>query len=194
MLLKEKLKKYKYDIFIAVVIVALVLLFALLKNQFGFLSDRENFQEYIKSFGALAPVVIILVITLEVIIAPLPGFIPAISSGFIFGPVEGTIYALVGNIIGSTLAFLLARRLGKIIVLRLVSEAKLDKYEEAVRRRKNILFAMYFFPIFPVDILSFAFGMSDIKYKKFITIVSIGFVSHMLILNYFGDYLAKLYF
>jgi len=186
--------KYRYDITIAIIVVLFIVFFVLLKNEFGFLSDREQFQEFMKGFGALAPLVIILVIIVEVIIAPIPGFVPIISAGFIFGTIEGSTYTLIGSIIGSAIVFLLVRKFGRYIILRFISEEKLGKYERAVSRRENILLAFYFLPIFPTDIISIAFGLSGIKFKKFIIFVSLGFAVNVFVLNYFGDYLARLYF
>lgn len=188
------LKKYKYDIAILSVIIILVIIFKMAGSHFDILGDRESFQEFIRSFGPLAPIIIILVIIAEVILAPIPGFIPIISAGFIFGPIEGSIYAFIGNVIGSAIAFFIARKLGKPYVIRIVKEKRVDKYEAAIKRNENLLLAFYFLPLLPIDIISFAFGLSDIRFKKFIIVTSIGFVSHVLILNYFGDYLAKLYF
>ncbi|HDZ85698.1 MAG TPA: DedA family protein [Candidatus Moranbacteria bacterium] len=186
--------KYRYDIALAIIIILFIAFFVLLKNDFGVLSDREQFQEFIKGFGSLAPLVIILIIIIEVIIAPIPGFVPIISAGFIFGTIEGSIYTLIGSIVGSVIVFLLVRKFGRYIVLRFVNEEKLNEYERAVGRRENILLAFYFIPIFPTDIISIAFGLSNIKFKKFIIFVSLGFVVNVFILNYFGDYLARLYF
>ncbi len=186
--------KYRYDIALAIIIILFIAFFVLLKNDFGVLSDREQFQEFIKGFGSLAPLVIILIIIIEVIIAPIPGFVPIISAGFIFGTIKGSIYTLIGSIVGSVIVFLLVRKFGRYIVLRFVNEEKLGKYERAVSRRENILLAFYFIPIFPTDIISIAFGLSNIKFKKFITFVSLGFVVNVFVLNYFGDYLARLYF
>lgn len=166
----------------------------MIKDEFGVLSDRASFQQFIESFGAWAPLAIIAIIIAEAIIAPLPGFVPIVSAGFIFGTIEGSIYALVGNMIGSLMVFLIARKFGRYIALRFIDNERLDKYECAIERRENILLILYFFPIFPTDIISVAFGLSKIKLKKFILVTSIGFIFNVWALNYFGDYLAKLYF
>ena len=188
------LRKYKYDIVILLVIILFVFLFRTTTDYFGVFGDRESFQEFIKGFGALAPLIIILIIVVEVVVAPIPGFIPIISAGFIFGPIEGSIYAFIGNVIGSILAFLIARKLGRPYVARIIKENRIGKYEAAIKRNENILLAFYFFPLFPIDIISFAFGLSNIKFKKFVIVISIGFIVHVWILNSFGDYLARLYF
>lgn len=192
--MKNKIKKYRYDIFIALIIIAFVIFLLVFKSEFGVFSDRENFQNFIRGFGPLAPFVTIAVIIIEVIIAPLPGFVPIISAGFIFGTIEGSIYTFIGDIIGSVIVFFLARKFGRYLFLKFIHEERLDKYEAAIRRRENVLLLLYFLPIFPTDIISVAFGLSNIRFKKFITYVSIGFVFNVLALNYFGDYLARLYF
>ncbi len=188
------LKKYKYDIFIFLFIAALIVLFVAIRDKFGFLSDRESFELYIEGFGVWAPLMIVLVIILEVVIAPLPGFVPAISAGFIFGPVEGAFYTYIGNVIGSLLVFLLARRFGRLLVEKIFEAEKIEKYERLIGKRENILLILYFIPLLPVDILSGAFGLSGISFKKFAIAISIGFVFYVAIFNLFGDYLARLYF
>jgi len=188
------LRKHKYNIIIALFIVVLMVGFIFIKDDFGILSNREKFQNFIASFGVLAPFVVISAIIIEVVIAPLPGLIPAVSAGFIFGPFEGTIYTYIGNIIGSVLVFWISRKLGRIIVLKFVDEKQLDKYEDIITKRENILLALYIFPLIPIDIISGAFGLSAIKFKKFIGVIAIAFIIHVLILNLFGDYLAQLYF
>jgi uncharacterized membrane protein YdjX (TVP38/TMEM64 family) len=179
---------------LALAIVVIAIVFVLLKNEFGLLRDREAFQSFIYDFGILGPLVIILVIIAEVVVAPLPGFVPAISAGFIFGTIEGAVYVYIGNIIGSSLVFLISRKYGRYLLLKFIEEEKLKKYEHLIARHQNVLLLLYVFPFVPVDIMSGAFGLSMIRFKKFITMTSIAFIAHVLILNSLGDYLAKLYF
>lgn len=188
------LRKYKYDVAIFLVLAAVVSFLVALRGQFGFLEDRGSFEQFIKGFGAWGPFVIILTIILEVVIAPLPGFVPAISAGFIFGALQGSIYTYVGNVLGSLLVFWLSRRYGRMILEKFTESTKIKKYENMIAKRENILLFAYVFPILPVDIISGAFGLSKIRFKKFALAVAIGFVFHVVILNLFGDYLARLYF
>lgn len=188
------LRRYKYDVAILLALVAVVSFFVALRGQFGFLEDRGSFEQFIKGFGAWAPLVIILTIILEVVIAPLPGFVPAISAGFIFGALEGSIYTYIGNVAGSLLVFWISRRYGRMILEKFTEPKKIEKYEKMIARRENILLFAYVFPILPVDIISGAFGLSKIGFKKFAAAVAVGFIVHVLILNLFGDYLARLYF
>ena len=186
--------KHKYDVSIFLVFVLFVAFLIIFRDKFGILSDRESFEQLIRSFGIFAPFAIIIAIIIEVVLAPLPGFIPAISAGFIFGAFYGSLYTYTGNVLGSFLVFWLSRKFGRAIAERLFGGEKLKKYEDLISRRENFLLFLYIFPIFPIDIISGAFGLSGISFKKFALAVSIGFVTHVLVLNLFGDWLARIFF
>lgn len=194
MSIRNFIYKYRYGIAVALALVFIAAAFILLQDQFSFLGDRESFQRFVESFGVWGPLVIISVIVLEVVIAPIPGFVPIAVAGFLFGPLEGAAYAYIGNVVGSILAFLLARKIGRQIVVRLMGAKRLQKYETMMRRRGDWLFAFYFFPVIPVDVLSMVFGLSGVSFKKFTVIMSIGFIAYIVALSFFGEYLAKLYF
>ncbi|MDP1813202.1 MAG: VTT domain-containing protein [Leadbetterella sp.] len=188
------LRKHKYDLVIALTLLVFAVLFVAIKDNFGFLSDRRMFEDFVGTFGILGPLAVIFSIVLEVIIAPIPGFVPAVSAGFIFGPFEGAVYTYIGNMLGSVLVFLISRHLGKTILMRFVDEDGLEKYGAIIAKRENILLFLYIFPFVPTDIISGAFGLSAISLKKFFSFISVAFLIHVLISNYFGDYLARLYF
>lgn len=190
----DLVKKHKYDIALILFLLIFVVIFVFLRDKFGILSDRESFELFVKSFGVWAPLVIILTIILEVVIAPIPGFIPAITAGFIFGALEGSVYTYIGNVLGSFLVFWLSRKFGRMILERFAAPEKIEKYENIIARRENFLLPLYIFPFIPVDIISGAFGLSKIDFRKFAVAVSVGFVIHVLILTFFGDWLARLYF
>jgi|SRR5680860_1806066 len=160
----------------------------------GVFSSRESLQLFIESFGAIGPFILVLVIALEVIIAPLPGFIPAVTAGFIFGPFWGAFYVYVGNVIGSLIVFFLVRRYGYRLANFLFKESKMIKYRKAINRHENWLLAFYLIPVFPLDVITAAFGLSGIKPKKFILAILAGFLAYAIIMAFFGDVLANLYF
>lgn len=188
------LEKHKYDFVFVLLILAFAFLLIGLRDKFGVLSERESFEQFIRSFGILAPLATIAVIVVEVVFAPLPGFIPAISAGFIFGAFYGSIFTYTGNLLGTFLVFWLSRRFGRIVAEKLFGKENLEKYERLISERENFLLVLYAIPVFPIDIISGAFGISGISFKKFAVAVSVGFVFHVLILNLFGDWLARLYF
>src|SRR5680860_350032 len=193
--MKQFLKKNRH-----IITIFLIALLVLVSGYFinwdigGVFSSRESLQLFIESFGAIAPLVLIFLIALEVIVAPIPGFIPAVTAGFVFGPFWGAFFVYLGNVIGSLLLFFLVRRYGNRLGKFLFKETKMVRYRKAIRRHENWLLAFYFVPIFPLDVITATFGLSGIKSKKFTITILLGFLVYAVVLAFFGDVLANIYF
>jgi len=193
--MKKFIKKNKHVIIIFLVaLLLLALTYFINWDTEGVFSSRESLQLFIESFGAIGPFVLIFVIALEVVIAPLPGFIPAVTAGFVFGPIWGAFYVYIGNLIGSLAVFFLVRHYGYKLAKLIFKPSKMERYRKAISRHENWLLAFYFIPIFPLDVITAAFGLSAIKPKKFILAIMSGFLFYAVILAFFGDILANLYF
>jgi len=192
--MKEFIKKYRYDITIFLVLILAVGFVYFEKDRFEFFSDREAFIAMVNSFGAWGPLLIIGTMILEVVVAPIPGFVPAITAGFVFGPILGSVYTYAGNLIGTALVFYIARKFGKRIVERFLKKERLMKYEKTIAKHENFLLIFFFIPILPIDVIAAAFGLSKIKAKKFFTYVCLGYVLYSVALTNFGDYLAEVWF
>lgn len=190
----EFIYKHRYDLTVLTLIALAGAVVFEYRDKFDVFSDRETFQNFINSFGHWGPIAIIGSVVLEVIVAPIPGYIPAITAGFIFGPILGSIYTYIGNVIGTMIVFFVARKCGKKIIERFIKKDRLEKYEKTITRHENYLLVFYFFPIVPIDIISAAFGLSKIHFKKFFFVSSIGFVLYSIVSTNFGDYLAQLWF
>lgn len=172
--------------FIIIILVLFLVGLLLIYIQNSFESPRDA-AEKIKSLGIFGPIAVILLIILEVVVAPIPGVIISVASGYAFGPYLGTIFSYIGNIIGTAIAFFLARKFGRPLVERLTSKAKLDTYDCFFKQGGTaLLFIVFLFPLFPTDIVSFITGLSDIKWKKFMIIAAIAYIPNMFILNYIG--------
>jgi len=174
-------------VMIVLAIIGLVFYFVAVSFQ-----NPQQVEEFINEFGAWGPLIVILLITLEVILAPIPGAIISIGAGAAYGYIWGTIYTYIGNIIGSSIAFMLSRHFGRPLVRKLIREKQLATYDAFVKDKGIYgLWIAYMFPVFPVDIISFVTGLSGLRYKKFLKIIGIAFIPNMLILNLFGDKLSS---
>ncbi|MFH1210446.1 MAG: TVP38/TMEM64 family protein [archaeon] len=167
---------------LALFLIGLLLIY--IQNSF---ESPKDAAEKIRSLGVFGPIAVILLIILEVVVAPIPGVLISVASGYAFGTYLGTVFSYIGNIIGTAIAFFLARKFGRPLVERLTRKEKLDMYDCFFKQSGNILiFTVYLFPIFPTDIISFVIGLSNISWKKFMVIISIAYIPNMLILNYIG--------
>lgn len=77
-----------------------------------FYSSKRALREYLKSFGADAPLAFVAIQALQVVVSPIPGELTGVLGGYLFGTWLGFAYSTVGLTVGSIMAFLLARWLG----------------------------------------------------------------------------------
>jgi uncharacterized membrane protein YdjX (TVP38/TMEM64 family) len=67
----------------------------------------------ITTFGPLAPLAYIALFAAQILIAPFPGQLMGVMSGYIFGMFWGSLYSIVGLALGAGLAMGIARRYGQ---------------------------------------------------------------------------------
>lgn len=94
------------------------------------LASSGRLREYLGGFGAWAPAGFFLVQGAQVVVSVIPAA-PVTAAGVAaFGPWTGFALALGGALFGSLVAFLLGRRFGTPVVVRLVGRRALDRYAE----------------------------------------------------------------
>ena len=156
------------------------------------IADPQEFREYILTFGTIAPLFLIGIVALQVIVAPIPGQVAGIAGGFLFGTVLGTVYTMLGLIIGSWIAFVLSRYLGQPFVERFVPEKTLTKFDNLVEKGGIItLFMIYVLPVLPDDAICFVAGLTKIKIRTLMLISALGRLPGMIVLSLVGEGLAK---
>lgn len=129
--------------------------------------EPERLRALFASFGVVAPVVYIAFYT----VAPalmLPGLPISMAGATVFGPVWGVVYTIVGATMGACLAFLIARYGARDWVERqLIGQRwkKLD-VETAQNGWKAVAFTRLI-PLFPFNLLNFAFGLTNISFFQY---------------------------
>jgi uncharacterized membrane protein YdjX (TVP38/TMEM64 family) len=134
----------------------------------------------------------ILVVIIEVVIAPIPGGAIGYMGAARFGFWQAWPLLYIGNAIGTTIVFFLARRLGSPIFEENVSERTRERYDALLRSNVLLLWLLYSIPLIPVDILSVLAGLSNLSARKFLTISLTGYVLYTAIVAFLGDFAAEL--
>jgi uncharacterized membrane protein YdjX (TVP38/TMEM64 family) len=117
-----------------------------------------------------------------VVIAPIPGGAIEFLGGVMFGVKAGFIYSMIGLILGSWLAFSLARIFEKVAVEKFVSEKTRKKFDYLVEHEGVILsFILFLLPGFPKDALCYILGLTPMHLGIFLIISSIGRIPGTLI-------------
>ncbi|MBV0926276.1 TVP38/TMEM64 family protein [Halomicroarcula limicola] len=157
-----------------------------------FIFDAQALREWISQFGVFAPLVFVLLQALQVIVAPIPGQILALVAGYLFGPVAGTVYSLAGVLLGSAVAFSLAKRFGRPLVERLLHEDVMTRFDGFVDRVGIPgLLAFVLIPGLPDDAICFLSGLTTWRLRTFLAVIIVGRFPAYVITVYAGGELAN---
>jgi len=185
------LNKFKENFLIIIIIIFLIFLLSFYYIKKGFVYfllnlDLDSIINFINGFGALAMFVFVLLVILEVVIAPIPAFVLYVAGGVIFGSFSGGGLALIGNMIGAIIAFGLARKYGYNLFSdinkknRLFFNKMFEKYGWAT------IFILRINPITSSDVVSYLAGVSKISLKNFFLGTLFGLAPLIFIQTYLG--------
>ncbi|NQV32756.1 MAG: TVP38/TMEM64 family protein [Phycisphaeraceae bacterium] len=147
----------------------------------------EMVQAYFAAWGILAPVAYVVMVIIEVVVAPLPGLMLYAPGGIIFGGFWGGLLSLAGNVCGAGIACQLMRVFGRKRLDHLLSGGKFEKYEQRLSNAGVwIILAMRINPLTSSDLVSYAAGVTSMPTWK----VMIGTLLGMAPLCWAQAYLA----
>ncbi|MGH7506900.1 MAG: TVP38/TMEM64 family protein [Longimicrobiales bacterium] len=133
----------------------------------------------------------LLVVILEVVVAPIPGGAIGYLGAARFGFWQAWPLLYLGNVIGTTIVFLLARKLGTPLFEENVSPRSRRRYDAMLQNRPFLLWIVYAIPMIPVDVLSILAGLSRMAAKRFFLIAFTGYISYTAIVAFVGASLAE---
>ena len=134
----------------------------LYRDQFGV----ENIEGWVRQLGFWGPLAFVGIFC----VAPallLPGSVLTLAGGALFGPLTGAFLSLTGATIGATVAFLIARYLAANWVEHRVA-GRLQEIKAGVEREGwRFVAFVRLVPIFPFNLLNYAFGLTRIAVQTF---------------------------
>lgn len=153
--------------------------------------DVDMLKKYILSFGMWAPTVSFILMILQSVIAPIPAFIITFANAGLFGWINGAILSWTSSMVGATLCFYIARFLGRDVVIKLTSNEGLNKVDKFFGKYGNyaILIARLL-PFISFDIVSYAAGLTSMKFSAFLIATGIGQLPATIIYSYIGGVLT----
>jgi len=144
-------------------------------NLYDILHDRHQLKVIIRSFGPYSPLAYILLQITQVIVAPIPGGAIEFLGGYLFGVKAGFFYSMIGLILGSWMAFSLARIFEKLAVEKFVSPQTIKRFDYLIGHEGLILsFLLFLIPGFPKDALCYLLGLTPMHTGIFLIISTIG--------------------
>jgi len=161
----------------AMIVITLLSLFLIhygLKN--NLFTSQGALISFVGKFGIWEPIIFITFQAVQVVFPIIPGGISVLAGVIIFGPINGFIYNYIGIVIGSAIAFLVARHFGMPIIETLFGNKLMVKYSKWAENKKfNKLFAIaIFMPIAPDDFLCYLAGTTPMKFSRFLITIILG--------------------
>ena len=159
---------------LAIGTLGLVLIVWLLSDPLmGLIVRAGDVRLWILSFGALAPLVFTAMFSLQILLAPVPGQFMAVTSGYLFGTIWGSLYSIAGLVLGAGLAMLIARKFGRPLLERFFGPSQLRKWEHKLSIRSPITWWLLF--LFPMpDLVFYAAGLTTVPLRALLVALILG--------------------
>lgn len=175
--MENTLRKWEWKDILSIIGLGITLLLVYFAWRGGAFESQEEFVEYVNSFGAYSILLFIVLQTVQVFLPLLPSAITIPAGIVLFGAVWGNLYSYIGISLGSILTYLVVKRYGERALGKIVSEKKVQKYEDKLTNGKKFerLFAIVMFlPFAPDNIFTYLAGLSDMSPNKVIAFILLG--------------------
>ena len=153
--------------------------------------DFTVVRSFVESYGPYAMAVSALLMIFQSLVAPLPAFLITFANANLFGWWQGAILSWTSAMAGAALCFALARILGRDAVERLTSRTGLEQIDVFFAKygRQSVLIARLL-PFISFDIVSYAAGLTSMKFWPFLLATGLGQLPATVIYSYVGGMLT----
>lgn len=147
----------------------------------------RNILIWIESLGLWSAVTFVIIYNVATLLF-IPGSVLTLGGGVIFGVIWGSIYVFVASTLGATIAFIVGRYISRDwICQQLHQYPKFKAIERAVVRKGfKIVFLTRLCPLFPFNLLNYAFGIMQVSLKDYI-LGSLGMIPGTVMYVYIGS-------
>lgn len=157
--------------------------------------DLQNYltpnfiKEKVHSFGIFAPLIFILLYVFLTILF-FPGSILSLTGGLLFGKWLGLFCILIGASLGSFLAFIFSRYLGRDFIAHKLEKRFVSFLKASQKLEKHgflFVFIIRLVPFFPYNATNYAFGLSKVKASSYFWGTILGIIPGSFVLVFLGD-------
>ena len=144
--------------------------------------SAERVVDYLKANSSIAALLIICIQIVQVVICFLPGQPVQFAASYMFGVARGFAFSITGAVIGTVISFYLAKLLGNDAMNLFFGEEEVRDYKKKLDSGRGLLlaFLIYLIPGIPKDIVSYVAGISDMRFRPFLLVATVGRIPGML--------------
>jgi len=179
---------------VVAVLSGLIVLYWLLVESgvLSILTDKQALSEWVDQLGLWGPLAIIGLMTVAIVMSPIPSGPIAMVAGATYGPVWGTVYVVIGAEVGALIAFSVARQLGYETIQRWSRIRPILNWLGKDRSQAGLMlvvFASRLIPFLSFDAISYAAGLTPLTFWRFLLATLVGVVPTAYLITMFGDVL-----
>lgn len=139
----------------------------------NFTQNIAALQRFVDQLGWWGPPALIAINILQMVVAPIPGYAVYLVAGLLYGFFWGGIWSSIGLLAGSMLAMWLARHFGCPLVIRVIGQKQLERWEDLIHSDSTLVWGVIL--LSPIgDMPYYLAGLSHIRFRKiaFLSIVT----------------------
>ncbi|MES1942123.1 SNARE-like protein [Salinisphaera sp. T5B8] len=157
--------------------------------------DGEALERLVIALGPAGPALIVSLMTMAIVMSPIPSAPIALAAGAAYGHGWGTLYVAVGAETGALIAFGIARLVGYEALRarlgeRVDSTGLLNRFITSQNTLMAVVFATRLLPFISFDVISYAAGLTPLALWRFAVATLLGILPASFVLAHFGDELA----
>ncbi len=145
----------------------------------------DQLKAELPKYGPLAPLAYAAFYALQIVIAPIPGAPLSYTAGYLFGPVAAAFYSMLGIMVGSAIAFFLARRFGWPLIEKMAPKSWIDRWRNL--SAVNSSFTWFLLMLAPTaDVFYFIAGLTTLSFRRYMLLVLLGRLPGIVLSSYLG--------
>ncbi len=175
-------------VFLGFIFIALLIYILLQSSELlQLINDPQQLQQLVAEAGILGGLIIMGLLAMAIIISPVPSAPIAVVSGMLYGHILGTLYVVLGSVIGAFIAFNISRKLGYAYFAQKLAVHLPVKLVGSQTTLMMIVFFTRLAPFLSFDVISYAAGLTPLSAWRFLLATILGIIPISFVLAHLGS-------
>ncbi|WP_242928710.1 TVP38/TMEM64 family protein [Pontibacter vulgaris] len=155
--------------------------------------DQERISDWVSQFGFWGPFLIVLAMVVQMFLVVVNVVLLMLVAILAYGPVWGSVIALIAVLVASTIGYLIGRSIGQAGVRKLIGTKSEKKVSDFVNRYGVwAIIAARISPFLSNDAVSFVAGLTGMSFVRFMAATLAGIVPLTILLAWLGENYERL--
>ena len=150
-------------------------------------NDQQRTKDWVNDFGFWGPLFVVAAMVAQMFLIIIPSVVLMVVSTLAYGPWWGSLLSFAAVLVASSIAYYIGWHTGQAVVDKLIgkkAEKKMNHYIQTYGAWAIVLFRVS--PFLSNDAISFAAGIGEMRYPKFISATAAGIVPLIAVIAYVG--------